>query len=443
MSSSLHNLTGDIARLSDGRIFGKVRAIQGILVEIGGVQKFLSVGDRCTLIGRRDERVACEVVGFRDDRALAMPFGALDGIGLGSAVEVGESNSVAYPDNAWLGRVIDAFGEPLDGKGPIGRGRVGYPVKQTPPPAHDRGRVDGKIDLGVKSLNAFVTCCRGQRMGVFSASGVGKSILLSMMARYSQADVIVIGLVGERGREVKEFVEEDLGPEGLARSVLVVATSDESPLMRRQAAYMTMTVAEYFRDQGCDVLCLMDSVTRFAMAQREIGLSAGEPPASKGYTPTVFAELPKLLERAGPGVGKGTITAMFAVLVEGDDHNEPISDAVRGIVDGHIVLDRAIAQRNRYPAINILRSISRTMPDCNTEDQNTLINRARSLMVTYEDMAELIRLGAYRSGSDAAVDEAIHYHESLEEFLAQAKNEAFTLDQSYEFLANIFGDQNS
>ena len=407
MSSSLHNLTGDIARLSDGRIFGKVRAIQGILVEIGGVQKFLSVGDRCTLIGRRDERVACEVVGFRDDRALAMPFGALDGIGLGSAVEVGESNSVAYPDNAWLGRVIDAFGEPLDGKGPIDRG------------------------------------CRGQRMGVFSASGVGKSILLSMMARYSQADGIVIGLVGERGREVKEFVEEDLGPEGLARSVLVVATSDESPLMRRQAAYMTMTVAEYFRDQGCDVLCLMDSVTRFAMAQREIGLSAGEPPASKGYTPTVFAELPKLLERAGPGVGKGTITAMFAVLVEGDDHNEPISDAVRGIVDGHIVLDRTIAQRNRYPAINILRSISRTMPDCNTEDQNTLINRARSLMVTYEDMAELIRLGAYRSGSDAAVDEAIHYRESLEEFLAQAKNEAFTLDQSYEFLANIFGDQNS
>tara|TARA_B100000676_G_C18088729_1_gene857490 strand:- start:1632 stop:2873 length:1242 start_codon:yes stop_codon:yes gene_type:complete len=413
------------------------------LVEIGGVQNFLSVGDRCTLIGRRDERVACEVVGFRDDRALAMPFGALDGIGLGSAAEVGESNSVVYPDKDWLGRVIDAFGEPLDAKGPINRGTVGYPVKQTPPPAHDRGRVGGKIDLGVKSLNAFVTCCRGQRMGVFSASGVGKSILLSMMARYSKADVIVIGLVGERGREVKEFVDEDLGPEGLARSVLVVATSDESPLMRRQAAYMTMTVAEYFRDQGCDVLCLMDSVTRFAMAQREIGLSAGEPPASKGYTPTVFAELPKLLERAGPGVGEGTITAMFAVLVEGDDHNEPISDAVRGIVDGHIILDREIAQRNRYPAINILRSISRTMPDCNTEDQNTIINRARSLMVTYENMAELIRLGAYRKGSDAAVDEAIQYHESLEKFLAQAKNEVFTLDQSYEFLANIFREKNS
>ena len=443
MFSSLSKVTGDIDRLSDGRIYGKVRAIQGMLVEIGGVQAFLSVGDRCTLIGRRDERVACEVVGFRDDRALAMPFGALDGIGLGSAVEVGESNSVAYPSEAWLGRVINAFGEPLDRKGPIDRGGVGYPVKRAAPPAHARGRVDGKIDLGVKSLNAFVTCCRGQRMGVFSASGVGKSILMSMLARYSQADVIVIGLVGERGREVKEFVEEDLGAEGLARSVLVVATSDESPLMRRQAAYMTMTVAEYFRDQGHDVLCLMDSVTRFAMAQREIGLSVGEPPASKGYTPTVFAELPKLLERAGPGTGKGTITAMFAVLVEGDDHNEPISDAVRGIVDGHIVLDRAIAQRSRYPAINILKSVSRTMPDCNTEDQNKLINHARSLMVTYEDMVELIRLGAYRRGSNAAVDEAIHYHESLESFLAQGKNEAYTLDQSYDLLASIFGEQSS
>ncbi len=439
MHEVVANLVDDISRLSDRKVFGKVKAIQGMLVEIGGVQSFLSVGDRCTLIGRRGERVQCEVVGFRDDRALAMPFSALDGIGLDSAAEVGESNSVAYPENSWLGRVVNAFGEALDGKGPVGRGTVGYPVKRPAPPAHARGRVEGKIDLGIKSLNSFVTCCRGQRMGIFSASGVGKSILMSMLARYSRADVIVIGLIGERGREVKEFLEEDLGEEGLARSVLVVATSDESPLMRRQAAYMTMTVAEYFRDQGKDVLCLMDSVTRFAMAQREIGLSAGEPPASKGYTPTVFAELPKLLERAGPGTGTGTITAMFAVLVEGDDHNEPISDAVRGIVDGHIVLDRTIAQRNRYPAINILRSVSRTMPDCNTEDQNILINKARSLMVTYEDMSELIRLGAYRTGSDVAVDEAIRYHDALEAFLSQNKNESFTLDESYTQLAAIFG----
>ncbi len=439
MHEVVANLADDISRLSDRKVFGKVKAIQGMLVEIGGVQSFLSVGDRCTLIGRRGERVQCEVVGFRDDRALAMPFSALDGIGLDSAAEVGESNSVAYPENSWLGRVVNAFGEALDGKGPVGRGTVGYPVKRPAPPAHARGRVEGKIDLGIKSLNSFVTCCRGQRMGIFSASGVGKSILMSMLARYSRADVIVIGLIGERGREVKEFLEEDLGEEGLARSVLIVATSDESPLMRRQAAYMTMTVAEYFRDQGKDVLCLMDSVTRFAMAQREIGLSAGEPPASKGYTPTVFAELPKLLERAGPGTGTGTITAMFAVLVEGDDHNEPISDAVRGIVDGHIVLDRTIAQRNRNPANNILRSVSRTMPDCNTEDQNILINKARSLMVTYEDMSELIRLGAYRTGSDVAVDEAIRYHDALEAFLSQNKNESFTLDESYTQLAAIFG----
>lgn len=432
-------LKSDISRLPESRIIGKVKTIQGMLVEIGGVQSFLSVGDRCTLVGRRGQRVTCEVVGFRDDRALAMPFSGLDGIGLGSAAEVGESNSVAYPNDSWLGRVVNAFGEPLDGKGGIVPGKMAYPVKQTAPPAHGRGRVTGKIDLGIKSLNAFVTCCRGQRMGIFSASGVGKSILMSMLARYSKADVVVIGLVGERGREVKEFLEQDLGEEGLVRSVLVVATSDESPLMRRQAAYMTMTVAEYFRDQGKDVLCLMDSITRFAMAQREIGLSAGEPPASKGYTPTVFAELPKLLERAGPGTGEGTITGMFAVLVEGDDHNEPISDAVRGIVDGHIVLDRAIAQRNRYPAINILRSVSRTMPDCNTEAQNSMINRARTLMVTYEDMAELIRLGAYRNGSDVVVDEAIQYHGALEEFLAQGKTEAFTLDESYEQLGTILG----
>ena len=441
MPYSTSYLISDISQISDTRVIGHVKAIQGMLIEIGGVNSFLAVGDRCKLIGRDDMQVACEIVGFRDDRALAMPFGSLDGIGLGSMAEVGNSNLMAYRDKGWLGRVIGAFGDPLDGLGPLPRGETPYPVKRNAPPAHERGRVTGKIDLGIKSLNAFVTCCRGQRMGVFSASGVGKSILMSMLARYSNADVIVIGLVGERGREVKEFLEQDLGDEGLAHSVLIVATSDESPLMRRQAAYMTMTVAEYFRDQGCDVLCLMDSVTRFAMAQREIGLSSGEPPASKGYTPTVFSELPKLLERAGPGTGKGTITAMFAVLVEGDDHNEPISDAVRGIVDGHIVLDRSIAQRNRYPAVDILKSVSRTLPDCNTTDQNALINRAKTLMVTYEDMAELIRLGAYRHGSDATVDEAILYHEGLEEFLSQEKNESFTLDESYEGLAAVLNQE--
>lgn len=264
-------------------------------------------------------------------------------------------------------------------------------------------------------------------MGIFAGSGVGKSTLMSMMARHTSSDVSVIGLIGERGREAKEFVEDVLGAEGLEKSVLVLATSDESPLMRRQAAYVAMAVAEYFRDQNKDVLCMMDSITRFALAQREISLSVGEPPASKGYTPSVFAELPRLLERAGPGSGNGTITGLFTVLVDGDDHNEPVADAVRSILDGHIVLDRAIAERNRYPAINILRSISRTMPDCDTKEEYALVAKARKYISAYEDMAELIRLGAYKKGSNREVDEAIFYYPKIEAFLSQGKQERFTV----------------
>jgi flagellum-specific ATP synthase len=287
-------------------------------------------------------------------------------------------------------------------------------------------------------MNAFLTTCRGQRMGIFAGSGVGKSSLLSMMAKNTDADVSVVGLIGERGREAREFIEDDLGEVGMARSVVVAATSDESALLRRQAAYVTLAVAEYFRDQQRDVLCLMDSVTRFAMAQREISLSVGEPPASKGYTPSVFAELPRLLERAGPGgPGEGSITGLFTVLVDGDDHNEPIADAVRGILDGHVVLDRAIAERGRYPAINILRSVSRTMPGCNNDEENKLVARGRRLLALYDDMAELIRLGAYRRGTDPAVDEAIHYYPALEGFLAQGKREATDLATSYTMLAEL------
>jgi flagellum-specific ATP synthase len=350
---------------------------------------------------------------------------------------VAESEPVVFPDEAWLGRVVNAMGEPVDGKGPLVNGRVGYPLRAQPPKAHARARLGGKVDLGVRALNTFLTTVMGQRMGIFAGSGVGKSVLMSMIARYTSADVNVIGLVGERGREVQEFIQDILGPEGLARSVIVVATSDESPLMRRQAAYLTLSVSEYFRDLGKEVLCLIDSITRFAMAQREIGLSAGEPPASKGYTPTVFSELPRLLERAGPGTGKGNVTGLFAVLVEGDDHNEPIADAVRGIIDGHIVLERQIAERGRYPAVNLLKSISRAMPACNSAEENRLVVRARALMSLYEDMAELIRLGAYRRGSDPKVDEAIAYYPALEAFLSQDKDERCDLDTGYAQLAQI------
>ncbi|HWK47245.1 MAG TPA: flagellar protein export ATPase FliI [Stellaceae bacterium] len=433
LESIFHELDG----LSDHSRYGRVTAVQGMLVEIGGVHRSLAIGGRCNIVGRDGKRLPCEVIGFRDGRTLLMPFGTLDGVELGARAEVSPAPATVSPDHRWLGRVINAMGQPIDGKGPLPVGPAAYPLRNLPPPAHARQRVKGKMDLGVRALNTFVTCCRGQRMGIFAGSGVGKSVLLSMLARYTASDVAVIGLIGERGREVQEFIEDDLGPEGLARSVVIVATSDESPLMRRQAAYLTLTVAESFRDRNQDVLCLMDSVTRFAMAQREIGLSAGEPPASKGYTPTVFAELPRLLERAGPGTGKGSITGLFTVLVEGDDHNEPIADAVRGILDGHIVLDRKIGERGRYPAIDILRSVSRTMPGCNTAEETALIRGARKLMSTYENMAELIKLGAYRRGSDPAIDQAIDYYPAIEAFLTQDKHDQADLPGGYAQLAEL------
>ena len=437
MTVLIQNILHEIERLPDYEVFGRVTAISGMLVEIGGAHGALSVGDRCDRIARGGRRVSCEVVGFRGGSALLMAFTALDGVGLGCRAEIAETQPVIYPHPSWLGRVINAFGEPVDGKGPLPKGNVAYPVRAAAPSAHARGRVAGKVDLGVRALNTFLTCCRGQRMGIFSGSGVGKSSLMAMMARHTQLSATVLGLIGERGREAREFIEDDLGPEGMARSIVVCATSDESPLMRRQAAYTAMAVAEYLRDAGEDVLILMDSVTRFAMAQREISLSAGEPPASKGYTPSVFAELPRLLERAGPGVGAGSITGLFTVLVEGDDMNEPIADAVRGILDGHVVLDRAIAERGRYPAINVLKSVSRTMPGCNSVEENALVSRARRLMATYDDMSELIRLGAYRQGSNAEVDEAIRYNAPLEQFLAQAKSEHTDLAAGYAALEQI------
>ena len=424
------------------RRFGRVARIEGLLVEVTGAAGAISLGGQVRLSGGSGKQISCEVVGFRDGRALVMPLGNLEGMSLSARADFEDKPAVIYPSTAWLGRVLNAFAEAEDGKGPLPQGTTAYSLKAQAPTAHARNRVGGKLDLGVRALNAFVTCCKGQRMGIFSGSGVGKSTLLAMLARNTKADAIVIGLIGERGREVKEFIEDDLGPEGLARSVVVAASSDEPPLVRRQAAYVAMTVAEQLRDQGLHVLLLMDSVTRFAMAQREVGLSAGEPPAQKGYTPTVFAELPRLLERAGPGPSgcAGSITALFTVLVEGDDHNEPISDAVRGILDGHIVLERNIAERGRFPAINILKSVSRAMPGCNTAQEQRIVAQARAPMATYDDMAELIRLGAYKAGTNAEVDNAIRLNPHLEAFLIQKKDECATFAESYSALETIMGD---
>jgi flagellum-specific ATP synthase len=430
-------LAEQIAELDEVEMYGRVVGVRGLMVEVAGPIHAMSVGSRVIIETGRDRHIPCEVVGFTGSNALLMPFAPLEGVRRGCKALVTSVAPAVRPSVAWLGRVVNAMGEPIDGKGPILFGPSPYPFRSAPPPAHSRQRVGAPLDLGVRALNTFLTCCRGQRMGIFAGSGVGKSVLLSMLARNVSADVSVIGLIGERGREVQEFLQDDLGEAGLARSVVVVSTSDEPALMRRQAAYLTLSIAEYFRDEAKDVLVMMDSVTRFAMAQREIGLSAGEPPTAKGYTPTVFTELPRLLERAGPGIDKGTITGIFTVLVDGDDHNEPIADAVRSILDGHIVMERSIAERGRYPAINVLKSVSRTMPRACDPAFLGVIRRARAIMATYADMEELIRLGAYRAGSSAEVDEAIGLNQPLEGFLGQGKDEATRLADGYRMLEEI------
>ncbi|MEH2482758.1 flagellum-specific ATP synthase [Nitrobacteraceae bacterium AZCC 2161] len=432
-------LAEQITDLDGVNIYGRVVGVRGLMVEIAGPIHAMSVGARIVIETGTNRFIPAEVIGFSGHNAVVMPFAGLEGVRRGCRAVIANASSQVRPSIAWLGRVVNAMGEPIDGKGPLLQGPAPMPYRNSPPPAHSRKRVGAPLDLGVRSLNTFLTCCRGQRMGIFAGSGVGKSVLLSMLARNVDADVSVIGLIGERGREVQEFLQEDLGEEGLARAVVVVATSDEPALMRRQAAYLTLSISEYFRDEGKDVMCMMDSVTRFAMAQREIGLSVGEPPTAKGYTPTVFTELPKLLERAGPGVDEGSITGIFTVLVDGDDHNEPVADAVRGILDGHIVMQRAIAERGRYPAINILKSVSRTMPKSADPVYLPTITRARQIMATYSDMEELIRLGAYRAGSSPEVDEAIRLHEPLEAFLRQRKDEVASLGEGYRQLEQILG----
>ena len=439
----MRSLVAAVERIDPLTVSGRVAAVSGLLIEARGGLTRLAVGARAQIERRAAEPLSAEVVGFRETRALLMPFGSLEGVAPGAEIRIAPEAAGLRPTLAWRGRIINAFGEPIDGKGPLPQGLVTYPFRAAPPPAHARGRVGERLDLGVRAMNVFTTCCRGQRLGVFAGSGVGKSVLLSMLAREAACDVVVVGLIGERGREVREFIEETLGEEGLKRAIVVVATSDEPALTRRQAAYATLAIAEFMRDQDQEVLCLMDSVTRFAMAQREIGLAAGEPPTTKGYTPTVFTELPKLLERAGPGPVRpdgttaGPITGLFTVLVDGDDHNEPIADAVRGILDGHIVMERAIAERGRFPAINVLKSISRTMPGCQQPHERDIVRVARELLSAYSNMEELIRIGAYRAGSDAKVDAAIHLNPALERFLGQDKDEATSLDDSFSRLDAI------
>jgi flagellum-specific ATP synthase len=413
-------------RLSRLHLEGRIDSVKSINVSISGISPWVRLGSRLILRPRFvAEALMAEVVALQDGRAEAMPFGSAAGLGAGDEARLVTASPALSVGPGWLGRVVDPLGRPIDGRGPLPPGPRPMPLHAEPPTPGTRARLGARLDLGVRALDLFATCRQGQRLGLFAASGVGKSTLLGMLARDAACDVVVLGLVGERGRELREFIEDDLGPAGLARSVVVCATSDMSPLLRRDAAFAAMTVAEHFAEQGLHVLLLMDTVTRFAMALREIGLASGEPPATRGYTPSVFATLPRLLERAGPRAegNPGMITGLFTVLVEGDDHDEPVADAVRGILDGHVVLDRRIGEAGRYPAIDVLRSLSRTVPGCLTETEWALVRRARGLLSVAADMADLVRLGAYRAGMDAAVDEALALAPRIEMLLAQGKAE--------------------
>jgi flagellum-specific ATP synthase len=421
-------------------ISGAIASVSGLVVHVSGLSGLVFVGDQLLLRGRDGAQVRAEVVGFRDGLAHALPFGALEGLGPGQAAVLlpRTAGSIAVSDG-WLGRVVDPLAKAMDGKGPVPVGARPRPIIAAPPEATLRARLGDRISLGVRALDLFTTCRLGQRLGLFSGSGVGKSRLFAMLARAAKCDVTVIALVGERGREVREFLEDDLGPEGLAHSVVVVATSDAPPVLRRRAAYTAMTIAEHFRDEGKSVLFMMDSVTRFCLAAREIGLSAGEPPSTRGYPPSVFAELPRLLERSGPGedlgAGKtGFITALFTVLVEGDDNNEPVADAVRGILDGHILLDRRIAESGRYPAVDVLRSLSRAAQGCLSVEEVELVRRARAILATQAEMVDLVRMGAYRAGTDPVVDEALALGPRIEALLRQNQAEQVEIDTAFGML---------
>jgi flagellum-specific ATP synthase len=413
---------------------GKVRQVIGVVIESLGPN--MAVGETCKIAYKRTaEPVLAEVVGFRDNKVLIMPLGEMKGIGSGSDVmALGKPLEVGVGDQL-LGRVLDGLGQPIDGKGDIFT-ESRMEVTAAPPPPLTRRRITEPLSLGVRAIDGALTCGKGQRIGIFAGSGVGKSTVLGMIARNTSADVNVIALVGERGKEVLDFIERDLGPEGLRRSVVIVSTSDQPALVRIKAAFVAMTVAEYFRDQGLDVTFMMDSVTRFAMAQREVGLAIGEPTTTRGYTPSVFALLPKLLERAGTSE-RGTITGLFSVLVDGDDMNEPVADAVRSILDGHIVLSRQLASANHYPAIDVLQSVSRVMPDVVSADHSAAASALRDVLATYREAEDLINIGAYVPGSNPRVDVAIAKIEGARRFLKQGIYETSSYDESVAALASV------
>ncbi len=413
---------------------GRVVKIVGLTVESNGPTS--KIGDVCRIYpDRGDKFVDAEVVGFRDSRVLLMPFGKLEGVGLGSRV-LSTNRSFEVPvGRSLIGRVVDALGNPMDNLGPIKPERY-YAAEKEPPNPFERRRIREVLPLGIRAIDSLLTMGRGQRVGIFSGSGVGKSTLMGMIARNTTADINVITLVGERGREVKDFLEKDLGEEGLKRSVLVVATSDQPALLRLKSAMTGTAIAEYFRDQGCDVLLLMDSLTRFAMAQREIGMAVGEPPISRGFPPSVYALLPKLLERSGTS-DRGSITGLYTVLVEGDDMNEPIADTVRGILDGHIVLSRELASANHYPAIDVLSSVSRIMTDIITPEHRADAGFVKNNMAVYREARDLINIGAYRKGSNPEIDLAISLWGGIDAFLKQATNEATTYEEALQGLSGL------
>jgi len=407
--------------------FGRIDKVIGMMIESSGPE--CKVGDLCRIYGHGNrEWISAEVVGFRGNRVLLMPYEEPEGISSGNLVETTHSALKIGMSENLISRVINATGEPIDDGGPIEFDTL-YEVQSASSNPLSRPRIREVLEFGIKPIDGLLTIGKGQRMGIFSGSGVGKSTLLGMIARNVKADVNVIALVGERGREVREFLERDLGEEGLARSVLVVATSDQPPMQRMKCAMVATTIAEYFKDMGKDVLLMMDSLTRFAMAQREIGLATGEPPVARGYTPSIYSMLPKLLERTG-NFENGSITGIYTVLVEGDDVNEPISDTVRGIIDGHIVLSRKIASRNHYPAIDVLGSVSRLMNDIADEDQIETAGRMRNLLSVYDANYDLVSIGAYKSGTNKALDEAISKMNRINEFLQQGIYEKFPYEDS-------------